>query len=165
MAADFDSINRSAFAIVLAVAAAGSCWLSGSLAVPFAPPLHAAIPLPETPDTPAPGTPVQPAAPGNPAHGADIAQQACSMCHMVAKDAPDTVGPGLFGVTTRKIGAKPGYSYSEALSSHGGSWNDATLSAWLRNPAAFAPGTRMSFPGLENPADRADVIAWLNTLK
>lgn len=180
---DFSTVNRGAFALLLTAAAASTFWFAGSLVVPYAPPARPALAIPSdappppaesaAPDaTPAPATDNNaiasdaptPAVAGDTAHGAALAQQSCAMCHTLAKDAPDTVGPALFGVLNRKIGGKPGYTYSPALASHGGTWDMAALDRWLQNPAAFAPGTRMSFPGLPQASDRADLIAWLKTL-
>jgi len=57
-----------------------------------------------------------------------------------------------------------GYAFSAALSGHGGTWDWETMSAWLASPRTFAPGTKMTFAGLSNPQDRANVIAFLNSL-
>ena len=57
-----------------------------------------------------------------------------------------------------------GFAYSSALSSHGGDWDFANMDAWLTSPRNFANGTKMSFAGLGNPEDRANVIAYLNSM-
>jgi cytochrome c len=57
----------------------------------------------------------------------------------------------------------PGFSYSEALKGHGGTWDWDTMSAWLTSPRTFAPGTKMTFAGLSDPQDRANVMAFLNS--
>jgi cytochrome c len=75
------------------------------------------------------------------------------------------VGPSLFGVVGRPAGTAPGYNYSEANKSSGKTWDDATLDTYLTNPKALVPGTKMVFPGLPDAADRANVIAYLDTLK
>jgi cytochrome c len=61
------------------------------------------------------------------------------------------------------IGQGKGFAFSPALSSKGGSWNWDNLSQWLSSPKAFAPGTKMTFAGLSNPEDRANVMAFLNS--
>ena len=88
----------------------------------------------------------------------------CSGCHSVA--AGETrIGPSLAGVVGRKAGTQPGYVYSPALKASGLSWTGETLDAFLTNPRKLVPGNRMSYPGLAAPADRANVIAYLATIK
>jgi cytochrome c len=60
------------------------------------------------------------------------------------------------------IGQGRGFAFSDALSKVGGTWNWDNLSKWLTSPRNFAPGTKMTFAGLSNPQDRANVIAFLN---
>jgi cytochrome c len=60
------------------------------------------------------------------------------------------------------VGQGKGFAFSDALSKKGGTWSWDSLSQWLSSPKAFAPGTKMTFAGLSNPQDRADVIAFLN---
>ncbi len=93
----------------------------------------------------------------------DFAQ--CSTCHTCGKDAPDGIGPNLFGVHGRKAASMPGFAYSDALKASGLSWDDATLDQWLTKPQAFVPGTRMTFAGLPDAAGRRHVIDYLKTLK
>ena len=57
----------------------------------------------------------------------------------------------------------PGFAYSDALKGVGGTWDWDKMSAWLANPKKFAPGTKMTFAGLSNPQDRADLMLWLNS--
>ncbi len=171
---DFQSVNRGAFALLLTAVALSVSWVTGAIVVPYAVPAKPGVEIPssgEAAESPAPPAAAAPsaapavAAGGDAAHGGAVAQQSCAMCHTMTADAPDTVGPNLFHVFGRKIGGKEGYSYSAALSGHGGQWDEATLNAWLTNPAAFAAGTRMSFPGIGDDKDRADVVAWLKTLR
>lgn len=61
-------------------------------------------------------------------------------------------------------GGSARYGYTDALSSVGGRWNPATMDRWLVNPARFAPGTTMRFAGIADPLERADIIAYLETL-
>jgi cytochrome c len=86
----------------------------------------------------------------------------CMACHTAAKGGPNLVGPDLWGVLGEPIGQGRGYAFSSALSSVGGTWNWDNMSKWLTSPRNFAPGTKMTFAGLGNPQDRADVIAYLN---
>jgi cytochrome c len=86
----------------------------------------------------------------------------CMACHNAEKGGPNQTGPNLWGVIGAPIGQGRGFAFSDALSKKGGSWDWDTLSTWLTSPRAFAPGTKMTFAGLSNPQDRADVIAFLN---
>ena len=85
----------------------------------------------------------------------------CRSCHTVAADAPNLIGPNLHGVFERRIGTRPGYTYSEAARSAGWAWDAAQLDRWLTDPRGFLPGTKMAFPGVKDPAERRDVIAYL----
>jgi cytochrome c len=86
----------------------------------------------------------------------------CAVCHNAAKGAPNKIGPNLWGVYG-KPAASGKFSYSAALKNAKLTWNDATLDKWLTGPMQMVPGTMMSFPGLKDPAKRAEVIAWLKT--
>ncbi len=83
--------------------------------------------------------------------------EACQDCHSLDKN---DVGPRHRGVFGRKAGSLPDYDYSEALKSANIVWNEETLDKWLTDPQAVAPGAKMFFH-LDNPQDRADVIAYL----
>ena len=87
----------------------------------------------------------------------------CVACHTVDKGAPNQLGPNLWGTLGKPIGGHPGFAFSEALKSKGGTWSWTTMSDWLANPKAFAPGTKMTFAGISNSQDRANVIAFLNS--
>ena len=90
----------------------------------------------------------------------------CQACHTVDAKAPSRMGPSLQGVYGAKIGGRPGYDhYSKALSAMPGTWDDAKLDQWLTRPTKFATGTSMAFAGIPDPKRRADVIAYLKTLK
>ncbi|WP_264048590.1 c-type cytochrome [Methylobacterium flocculans] len=88
----------------------------------------------------------------------------CAACHTIKKGAGDRGGPGLFGVMGTPItGSSRHFAYTGALRSRGGIWSPDRMDAWLASPAKFAPGTSMTFPGIEDALDRADVIAYLRT--
>jgi cytochrome c len=117
--------------------------------------------------TPAPG----PAAPGIDTMfaGADLGKgqavvaQQCASCHSVAKGGQVLLGPNLYGIVGAKMFAKPGFTYSSAVTAKAkGDWDADRLSAWLQDPQGFAPGTEMSYSGIKNDQTRADVIAYLN---
>ena len=79
------------------------------------------------------------------------------------KDGPNKIGPNLFGVVGRPKASHPGFDYSAAMKAKGGDWSYPDLFNFLRQPAVFAPGTKMSFAGLPRPQDRLNVIAFLRT--
>lgn len=84
----------------------------------------------------------------------------CAACHSAEKGAPDKLGPNLYGVYGHKMG-QGSYAFSDAVKNAGLVLDDATLDKWLENPRALVPGNRMSFPGLKDPAKRAELIAYL----
>ena len=87
----------------------------------------------------------------------------CMACHNADKGGANQLGPNLWGVLGEPIGQGKGFAFSDALAKKGGSWDWDSLSQWLSSPKAFAPGTKMTFAGLGNPEDRANVIAFLNS--
>ncbi len=97
---------------------------------------------------------------GDPGRGENI-YEACTDCHSLDKN---DVGPRHRGVFGRKAGSLPDYNYSDALKSSNIVWNEETLDKWLTDPQAFVPGVKMYFH-LGSAQDRADVIAYLQTLK
>ena len=92
-----------------------------------------------------------------------LAFQQCSDCH--SPGASDGVGPGLKGVFGRRAGSKEGFVYSPALKNSTLVWDAATLDAFLADPRTALPGTTMAWPGDSDAKDRADLIAYLRTLK
>lgn len=126
---------------------------------------------------PSPGTPAPATATGaSPAafemlvdhadakRGADVAAAQCGACHGFDQGGGAQVGPNLFGVSGRGIAQGADFHYSTALSAHHGTWTAAALGDWLLDPKRFAPGTRMGFAGIADPATRAAVVAYLRTL-
>jgi cytochrome c len=108
--------------------------------------------------------PIHAALAADAAAGAAIVKTKCGVCHST-EAGKNRVGPTLFGVVGRHSGTVPGYNYSEANKNSGKTWDEATLDVYLTNPRALVPGTKMAFPGLPNADDRANVIAYLVTLK
>lgn len=96
-------------------------------------------------------------------HGAQVAKQ-CQACHNFQEGQGPKIGPDLYGVVGRPIASVQGFNYSAALKGKHGTWTVDMLNTWLTKPSAFAPGTAMTFAGLSNEKQRADVIAYLNTL-
>jgi cytochrome c len=88
----------------------------------------------------------------------------CTSCHTIDAGGANGIGPNLHGIVGDHIAeGRGGFAFSDALKSHGGAWDWKNLSDWLKSPKAFAPGTKMTFAGLGNGQDRANLIAWLNT--
>ncbi len=110
-----------------------------------------------TPATAA-ATPVA-AADGKPASFAQ-----CAACHSV-EPGKHGIGPSLAGIYGTKAGELAGYTFSPALKASGLSWDDATLDQWLAGPMKLVPGTKMTYAGLSDPAKRAELVAYLKTLK
>ena len=98
----------------------------------------------------------------DPAKGQQVFNK-CTACHNAEKGGANQLGPNLWGVLGEPVGKGKGFAFSPALAEKGGNWTWDTLGAWLHSPKAFAPGTKMTFAGISNPQDRANVIAFLNT--
>jgi cytochrome c len=90
---------------------------------------------------------------------------ACKACHAFEKGGANKVGPMLWDVYDRAKAAVPGFGYSAAAKSKASeTWTAANLDAYLKNPKAYLPGTTMAFAGISRPDQRADVVAYLNSL-
>ena len=86
----------------------------------------------------------------------------CSACHSIDEGAPHTIGPNLWGVVGRPVAAAEGFArYTPAMTAYGGVWSAERLDRYLRQPTAEVEGTAMTFPGVSNALDRANLIAWL----
>jgi cytochrome c len=88
----------------------------------------------------------------------------CAVCH-TAVAGKNGLGPSLFGVVGRPSASVPGYNYSDAMKAANKTWDETTLDAYLTDPKVAVPGNKMAFAGLPKPEDRANVIAYLATLK
>ncbi|WP_299963151.1 cytochrome c family protein [uncultured Roseobacter sp.] len=87
----------------------------------------------------------------------------CSACHKLEEGA-NGVGPHLYGVVGREKGAIDAFNYSDMLASMEGDWSAENLNGFLEKPSDYAPGTSMGFAGLNKVEDRANVIAYLDSL-
>ena len=85
----------------------------------------------------------------------------CKACHKLDQSGKNGTGPNLWGVVGRAVASVEGFNYSDALKGKGGTWDEASLDAYLANPKKAVPGTKMSFAGLKSAEDRAAVIAYL----
>jgi cytochrome c len=97
---------------------------------------------------------------GDPASG-EVTFKVCRTCHQIGEAARNFVGPALNGVVGRKAGTVAGYNYSDANKNSGLTWDEATLTKYLKSPREVVPGTKMAFPGLTRDSDIANVIAYL----
>ena len=89
----------------------------------------------------------------------------CKVCHTSKKGGKNRVGPNLFGIVGAKAAASKGYRYSKAMKASGLTWDEATLDKFLKKPKKLVKKTKMGFSGLKKDAQRADIIAYLKTLK
>ena len=88
----------------------------------------------------------------------------CAACHTAEKGGRKKIGPNLWGIVGAPVGARDGFRYSKAMAAFGGSWTPERLDAYLTKPRALVKGGSMSFAGLKRDRDRADVIAFLNSM-
>nr|WP_244488164.1 cytochrome c family protein [Aureimonas sp. Leaf454] len=115
--------------------------------------------------TPAAPAATEVASAGDAKAGAQVFKK-CQACHAVGPNAANKIGPELNGIYGEAVASVEGYAFSPALKAYAGAhptWDDATLTAWLANPKAEVPGTKMAFPGLKKPEDIANVIAFLRS--
>ena len=97
------------------------------------------------------------------ANGEHLFKLDCSICHS-PQPGRNLIGPSLFNVVDRHSGEIANYHYSDANRQSGLTWNVATLDRYLTAPRELVPGTKMTFPGVKDAKQRADLIAYLATL-
>lgn len=134
---------------------------------PAKPGYDIAVPEKTAPTAPGPKEPEVPIATllatADVSRGEQIAKT-CATCHAFEKGRPTKVGPDLWGVVGRAKASVPNFAYSAAMKSQKGDWTIDDLNIYLKNPKAMVPGTNMNFGGIASAKQRADLIAWLNTL-
>ena len=86
----------------------------------------------------------------------------CAACHSIIKGGKNAIGPALYNVVGRKVGAVEDYKYSKALATYEKEWTFEELNGFLKKPAKYIKGTKMAYAGLRKEADRASVIKYLN---
>ncbi|WP_397391456.1 c-type cytochrome [Polynucleobacter sp.] len=94
--------------------------------------------------------------------GKDLFQE-CVACHSI-KSGENLVGPSLAGTYGKKAGAAEGFRYSGPLKKSGLTWDEGALDAYIANPQAAIPGTRMPYSGMSSAESRKNLIAYLRTL-
>src|SRR6266436_4151939 len=92
------------------------------------------------------------------------AAKKCQACHTFAKGDKNGVGPNLYAVVGDKKGEGRGFNFSAAMKGKGGTWTIDDLNQFIANPKGFVPGTAMGFAGIQKDSERADVIAYLNSM-
>jgi len=91
----------------------------------------------------------------------------CAACHTATKGGMNRVGPNLWGIVGRQVASHPGFSYSVAMKAFAqkqGHWDLAALDKFFYKPSAFIPGTLMSYAGVRDPQERADLLLYLESL-
>ncbi len=94
---------------------------------------------------------------GDAVRGKELYAQ-CAGCHALQENS---IGPMHCGLIGRPAGSVPGYDYSEAMKTSEIVWDAQKLDEYLVSPIAYVNGTKMGFAGLQDPSDRADLIAYL----
>ena len=94
-------------------------------------------------------------------HGQKVFKK-CSACHSIKKGGRNNIGPALYNVLGRNMGALEDYKYSKALIAFGKDWTFDEMNSFLIKPTSYIKGTKMAFAGLKKEKDRASVILYLN---
>ena len=94
-------------------------------------------------------------------HGKKVFKK-CSACHSIKKGGRNNIGPALYNVLGRNMGALEDYKYSKALVAFGKDWTFQEMNSFLIKPASYIKGTKMAFAGLKKEKDRASVILYMN---
>jgi cytochrome c len=102
---------------------------------------------------------------GNVSNGMIVAAKHCTVCHTFDRGGKMIFGPNMYDIYGKPSGSIEGYAYSNALASADLVWNYVNLNGFLANPETFLKGTKARFPGLKSAQDRADIIAYMQTLK
>jgi cytochrome c len=153
----------AAFAVALALSIFGHMWLRSERPEPMGYPIEGVQEGGGDSGAAAVAPIADRLAKADPAKGAETFKK-CQTCHTINQGGPNGQGPNLYGVVGDHVAqGRGGFAFSSALAGIGGTWTFDKLDAWLTSPRKFAPGTKMTFAGLSDPQERADVIAYLNT--
>jgi len=105
----------------------------------------------------APALRAQALPPGDAERGKELYAR-CQGCHSIDRNRIGPMHRGLFG---RRAGTVDGFNYSKAMKQSGIVWDEAALDAFLAAPRDVVPGTRMTYAGIKDPQERADLITYL----
>jgi cytochrome c len=106
--------------------------------------------------------PVMARAAGDAEAGKTAFNRRCGVCHGVAA-GQNKIGPSLHGVVGRPAGQVQGFNYSPAMKGSGKTWDEASIDTYLKDPKSYVPGNRMILAGLNDDAERQNIIAYLAT--
>lgn len=163
--------NKIVAAVLTAGVTLGLSGFIGTLLVapkwPHEP--HIAIAGAAAPTAPAAAPALDPITPllanANVQNGQQIAQRQCASCHSFNEGGRNGVGPNLYGIVGARHAHIDGFNYSPAMRAMAEKpWTYEELNAWIHSPRAYAPGNRMSYGGLANTQQRADLIAYLRSV-
>ena len=103
---------------------------------------------------------------GDAARGAESFKTDCGGCHTVAQGGPNRVGPNLWGIVgTTAAESRGTFRFSAPMQRSGLVWDEATLVRYMLSPRRVVSGTTMSFPGVDDAAEAADIAAYLATMR
>ena len=102
---------------------------------------------------------------GDAAAGEQAFRRLCTACHIATAEGPRRLGPTLFGVVGRHSSSVPGFNYSQGNRNANVDWTPEALFEYLKNPRAMVPNTTMAFAGIRDDQERANVVAYLRTLR
>jgi cytochrome c len=89
----------------------------------------------------------------------------CATCHTIEKGGANKTGPNLWNILNSKHAHSAGFAYSDGVKAKAAEpYTYANLNEWLKNPKTAVPGNKMSFAGIKKPEERADLLAYLNTM-
>ena len=106
-----------------------------------------------------------PAAPMTPAEEGRLSFGQCAVCHSTAEGQPHRIGPNLFDIYGKPAGKGDGFNYTAAMRQSGITWTEKTLDAFITDPHSYVPGNRMAYLGEADAETRANIIAYLKTLR
>jgi cytochrome c len=98
---------------------------------------------------------------GDASRGQRLYNQQCRACHTLEQGGASPAGPNLHGLFGRKAGTAPGYEFSDAMKKSGIVWDETTLADYTRDPKTKVPDTKMVYGGMKQPAQLADLLAYL----